>query len=48
MAGLSHGRPVAAGKPRSLYRHGRRRPTIHEFACPWFDIRLGCPSPPDL
>jgi hypothetical protein len=28
-----HGCPVQAGKPRSLCRHGRRRPTIHEFAC---------------
>jgi hypothetical protein len=23
---------AAAGKPHSLCRHGRRRPTIHEFA----------------
>jgi putative endonuclease len=31
--GLSHGCPVTASEPYSLYRHGRRRPTIHEFAC---------------
>ena len=30
--GRTPGCPVAAGKPRSLCRHGRRRPTIHEFA----------------
>src|SRR5215471_13447071 len=28
----AHGCLVAIRKPRSLYRHGRRRPTIHEFA----------------
>jgi hypothetical protein len=28
MADLTHGCPVEAGEPRSLYCHGRRRPTI--------------------
>src|SRR5215471_2155651 len=41
----AHGCLVAISKPRSLYRHGRRRPTIHEFLCrewgfsPWLS---GC------
>src|SRR5215472_12037582 len=44
MAGRSPGHPrpsartTAAGKPRFLYRHGRRRPTIHEFACGEYGI----------
>jgi len=39
MAGRSPGHPRrsartgAAAMPRSLCRHGRRRPTIHEFGC---------------
>src|SRR5262245_52087575 len=46
--GADHpGRPARrgpTGKPRSKCRHGRRRPTIHEFACRTPGMRLysGC------
>ena len=40
-AGVGGRCPVQAGEPRSLRRHGRRRPTIHEFACQGVDR---CPA----
>jgi len=42
-AGFFHGCPIQASKPRSLNRHGRRRPTIHEFACTESGVRSDFP-----